>query len=180
MKISSGLRALAVCFLALSFSGSAWSDAVTREDRIKAALIFKLVKFVDWPPQTLLVGSPMQFCVVGTGGVGEALGAADGKPVRDRTLKYRRLEGLVGDVRGCHVLFIPAGRDAVASIPAQLRQRGSGVLTISDQPDFARRGGMIGLTQGENKVGFEINLRVTREAGMEPGASLLELANIVD
>ena len=179
MRFPCSFRILAVGFAALLSAGSAWSDTVSREDRIKAALIFKLVKFVDWSPQALPSGSPMQFCVVGTGGVGEALAAADGKPVRDRMLKYRRLEGL-GDVRGCHVLFIPAGRDVAAGIPAQLRQRGSGVLTISDQTDFARRGGMIGLTQGENKVGFEINLRIAREAGVEPGASLLELANVVD
>lgn len=180
MRFPCGFRTLVVGFVALLSAGSAWSDTVSREDRIKAALIFKLVKFVDWSPQALPAGSPMQFCVVGTGGVGEALAAADGKPVRDRVLKYRRLEGLGGDVRGCHVLFIPAGRDAAASVPSQLRQRGSGVLTISDQPDFARRGGMIGLTQAENKVGFEINLRITREAGVEPGASLLELANVLD
>lgn len=180
MRFPSSFQTLVLGCAALLAAGSAWSDTVSREDQIKAALIFKLVRFVDWSPQALPAGSPMQFCVVGTGGVGEALASADGKPVRDRMLKYRRVEGLGGDVRGCHVLFVSAGRDAVASIPSQLKQRGSGVLTISDQPDFARRGGMIGLTQGDNKVGFEINLRIAREAGVEPGASLLELAKVVD
>ena len=180
MRFPCSIRTLVLGFAALLPAGSAWSDTISREDRIKAALIFKLVKFVDWSPQALPAGSPMQFCVVGTGGVGEALAAADGKPVRDRILKYRQLEGFGADVRGCHVLFIRAGRDGAASVPSQLKPRGGGVLTISDQPDFARRGGMIGLTQGENRVGFEINRRITREAGVEPGASLLELATVVD
>ena len=63
-------------------------------------------------------------------------------------------------------------------MPASLR--GRSVLTVSDGQDFARRGGMIGLVRGENRITFEINLRTAREAGLDPGAPLLELASVVE
>ncbi len=151
-----------------------------REDRIKAALIFKLVKFVDWPVATLAGKDPLQICSLGSSGVGEALAAVDGKPARDRLAQFRKIGSLSSvDVKGCHVLFIPSGTNEIASgIASTLR--GRPVLTISDAPDFARRGGMIGMIRGENKITFEINLRSARESGLEPGTPLLELATIIE
>ncbi len=164
----------------LGMAGEPYAEtALQREDRIKAALIFKLVKFIDWPAQALAGKDPLQICALGSSAVGDALAVVDGRPARDRLAQFRRIGGLAAaDVKSCHVLFIPAGsREMVAGtvVPKSL-----GVLTISDAPDFARRGGMIGLVRDENKIGFEINLHTARDAGLAPGASLLELAIIVD
>lgn len=167
---------------ALLLSAGVRAETIQREERIKAALVFKLVKFVEWPASALAGNVPLQLCAYGNSGVTEALAAADGKPARDRTARFRKLDTLAAsDLRGCHVLFIAGGsRELLNGAPPALRARGSGLLTVSDHPEFARRGGMIGLTQGENKVTFEINLRAARDGGLEPGASLLELATIVD
>jgi hypothetical protein len=153
--------------------------ALQREDRIKAALIFKLVKFVDWPAQALAGKDPLQICALGSSAVGDALAVVDGRPARDRLAQFRRIGGLtIAEVKACHVLFIPAG--AREMLTGNVVPKSLGVLTISDAPDFARRGGMIGLVRDENKIGFEINLHVARDAGLAPGASLLELATVVD
>jgi hypothetical protein len=151
-----------------------------REDRIKAALVFKVIKFVDWPAAVLPDREPLQICALGTSPVGEALSAADGKAARDRFARFRRIDGLsAAETKGCHVLYLPGGaRDNTSGLPALVRERG--ILTVSDRPDFARRGGMIGLIRAENRISFEINLRNAREGGIEPGAPLLELANIID
>lgn len=167
---------------ALLLSAVVHAEGIQREDRIKAALVFKLVKFVEWPASALSGNMPLQLCAYGNSGVTEALAAADGKPARDRTARFRKLDSLAAnDIKGCHVLFVAGGtRELLNGVPPALRPRGTGLLTVSDHPEFARRGGMIGLAQGENKVTFEINLRTAREGGLEPGASLLELATIVD
>ncbi|HQO29700.1 MAG TPA: YfiR family protein [Accumulibacter sp.] len=160
---------------------SGWSQSASqREDRIKAALVFKLVKFVDWPAAAMAGRDPVQICSLGESHVAEALAAIDGKPIRDRLAQFRKITTLtVNEVRGCHVLYIPASaREASGSVSAVLR--GKNVLTIGDAPDFARRGGMIGLIQSENKLSFEINLRVARESSLEPGAPLLELATVIE
>ncbi len=151
-----------------------------RENRIKAALVFKLVKFVDWPAAALANKDPLQICALGDSGVGEALAAVDGKPARDRLAQFRRIGGLsAAEVKGCHVLFIPGGANEIAGgMPATMR--GLHILTISDAPDFARRGGMVRIVRGENKFTFEINLRNARESGLAPGTPLLELATIIE
>ncbi len=160
----------------------AHANTVQREERIKAALVFKLVKFIEWPVSALSGNMPLQLCAYGNSGVADALATADGKPARDRTARYRKIDSLsTNDLKGCHVLYIASGtRELANGAPPSLRSRGSGLLTVSDHPEFARRGGMIGLTQSENKISFEINLRSAREGGLEPGASLLELATVVD
>lgn len=170
---------LAACLL-LTAAGILADTPPQREDRIKAALIFKLVKFVDWPSAALPGKDALQICVLGASAVGEALASVDGKPARDRVAQFRKVDSLAaGETKGCHVLYIPAAaREIAGGVPAGLR--GRAVLTVSDAPDFARRGGMIGLARGENKVSFEINLRNAREAGLEPGAPLLELATVVE
>ena len=159
----------------------AWSESsLQREDRIKAALVFKLVKFVDWPAAAMSGREPIQICALGDSRVGEALAAVDGKPARDRLAQFRKITGLaMNEIKGCHVLYLPAqARELANGLPGHLR--GRNVLTVSDAADFARRGGMIGLVQNENKLSFEINLRSAREGGLEPGAPLLELAVIIE
>ncbi len=177
-RITAGLLTTAALLLSVDIH----AETIQREDRIKAALVFKLVKFVEWPASALSGSMPLQLCAYGNSGVAEALAAADGKPARDRTAKFRKLDSLAtAEIKGCHVLFIAGGaRELLNDVPPALRTRGGGLLTVSDHPEFARRGGMIGLAHGENKVKFEINLRAAREGGLEPGASLLELATIVD
>ena len=53
-----------------------------------------------------------------------------------------------------------------------------GLYGFMCMPHFSM--GMVGLIQGENKIAFEINLRNARESNLEPGASLLELATVVE
>lgn len=177
------LRQLSLIGLAgglLMSTGIRADSDVPREERIKAALVFKLAKFVEWPVAVLPGRDPLCFCVLGNSAVGEALAAVDGKPVRDRQAQYRVVASLApAEVKGCHVLYLARTvRETSAGMPPGLR--GFPTLTVSDAPDFARRGGMIGLTRSENKLSFEINLRNARETGLEPGAPLLELATVVE
>lgn len=171
--------ALAVSLTLAAAVGRA-ETPLQREDRIKAALVFKLVKFVEWPAGAFVGRDPLQICALGDSAVGQALAAADGKPVRDRAAQFRKIDSLSpAEVTGCHVLYLPAGaREFAAGLPASLR--GRSVLTVSDGIDFARRGGMVGLVRGENKVTFEINLRSARDAGLNPEAPLLELSTVVE
>ena len=166
---------------AVLLSASARADGeVPREERIKAALVFKLVKFVEWPAAALPGKDPVRLCVLGESAIGEALAVVDGRPVRDRLTQFRKIASLTpAEVKGCHVLYIASGvrETSGGTLPGL---RGFPTLTVSDAPDFARHGGMIGLTRSENKLSFEINLRNARESGLEPGAPLLELATIVE
>ncbi len=82
------------------------------------------------------------------------------------------------DWRGCQVLFLESvdgtlpvdGLHALAATP---------VLTISDVPDFAAQGGMIGLKLRADRVRFDINQGASRRAGLVLSSQLLKLADEV-
>ncbi len=53
------------------------------------------------------------------------------------------------------------------------------VLTVSDMPQFARRGGMVQFLLDGNRVRFEVNLVATQRAGLNLSSDLLKLATAV-
>ena len=55
----------------------------------------------------------------------------------------------------------------------------SGVLTVSDLPDFTISGGMIQFVLRDNKVRFEVNLAAAERAGLTFSSQLLKVATDV-
>ena len=54
------------------------------------------------------------------------------------------------------------------------------ILTISDEPDFVSRGGIIGLVTEGRRIRFDINLGTAREAQLQISSRLLQLARRVE
>ena len=158
-------------------AGPAWAEP-PREARIKAVLVLRLLKFVDWPADSMARAESLQVCTWGESPTEAALQSLQGQRIREREIRIRKL-GTPLDTRGCHALFVSENvRDVT---PALLYNSGSpAVLTISDMPDFNKRGGIINLVRQDNRIGFEIQLRYAREHGLQIGAPLLELARVVD
>ena len=166
--------------LALLLAAPVSADAgePTRENRIKAALVFKIAKFIEWPPGSIR-DRTLTICTHGDSPVATALAGVDGREVRGFRARYRRLEALDDDAaRGSQVLYlsrVPGGAPR-SQVPAV----GHATLTVGDAERFAARGGMVGLVSGENRVTFEINLRAARAVGIDIAAPLLELANVLE
>ena len=169
--------ALAAC-LALSFGAQAKAD-LAREARIKAVLVIRLVKFVEWPGETR--AEPLNICTWGESSTTAGLHSLQGQSVREREIRVRKLStsGAGPDSRGCQVLFVTDGaRDINLD---RLYSTGSpALLTISEMPDFSKRGGIISLITQDNRVAFDIHLRNARESGLQIGAPLLQLARVVN
>ena len=78
-------------------------------------------------------------------------------------------------IKACHVLFISRSEnDRVEQILQNLQ--GRNILTVSDIPDFAARGGMIELFMEKNKIRMRINLSAVKAAGLNISSKLLRLA----
>jgi hypothetical protein len=165
----------------LALAGAARAEPnVPREERIKAVLLVKILKFVNWPASVMAAKDPLVICMMGESTMTEALSAAEGRLIGEHPIAQRRVSGLSpADLKGCHVYYLPAAgqRDWSTAVGAL---RGKPLLTVSDGSDFARKGGVIGLVRGENRIGFEVSLKTARENGLEIGAPLLELATLVD
>jgi hypothetical protein len=80
-------------------------------------------------------------------------------------------------LRGCHLVFIASDDDDVHA-QALKAVEGTSVLTVGDAPDFAARGGMLGLVRSGSHLAFEANLQEIQAAGVQVSAKVLKLARM--
>lgn len=149
-----------------------------REYQVKAAFLYTLLKFVEWPDGVAAGASPpLCIAILGQDPFGDDLEAVKGKSAKGRPVvikHYRRVE----EVKECDLLFISSSeRGRLARILRQLL--GSPILTVADQEGFCEAGGMINLITVKNRVAFEINLAAAQRAGLRISSQLLKLARIV-
>jgi hypothetical protein len=147
-----------------------------REYEVKAAFLYNFTKFVEWPAASFATpASPILVGIVGEDPFGETLDQTlRGETARGRAFEVRRFRA-EDDFTGCHVLFV--SRSESRQLETILRRvEGRAVLTVSEEAEFARRGGMIELVVLEQCVRFEINLSALEKAGLKASSKLLAVA----
>ena len=166
------------------FCQTAGDPAMTsspEEYEVKAAFIYNIAKFTDWPNDSLGLSQDSQIVVgvLGEDPFGSSLDKVLGdKMVRGRTIRIERFKS-VGDIQSCQILFI--SRSEASSISDILSSLGpNAVLTVGDFEEFNRRGGMIRLYVEQNRVRLAINIRAVTHADLKISSRLLNLATIVD
>jgi hypothetical protein len=154
---------------------------------VKAAYLSNFGRFVEFPqgPETSGTGEPEPFniCVLGTDPFGPALDRAlAGEAINRAPLVAKRI-ARVQDVSGCRILFIAASESkqlkAILDSLGALPNADKGILTVSDDPEFTRRGGMIQFVFEGNRVRFEINLAAAQRARLTLSSELVKLATSV-
>jgi hypothetical protein len=145
------------------------------EVQIQSAYVFNFIKFSEWPATTLKPGDKLRVCVIGNDGIHATLTELDGRKAGEFVLQVMPLFTERSDFKTCHVLYIDEQEQRrFISILKSLGE--VPMLTISDIPDFAERGGCIGLLNRDNKILFEVNLASTRKAGLRLSSQMLNLA----
>ena len=179
---SRALRALRLVALGLLVAAlPALASEPSREDRIKAAIVYKVGKFVEWPSSAFASPeTPIKVCLLGEDAFADALSSMTGRSVQGRRIDFQVIElASLSQAGACHILFLPRSASGrAASVVRQLT--GKPVLTISDIPGFAHSGGMISLVRAGNRIGFEIDPKAASGAGLAVRAQLLDLAEIVE
>jgi hypothetical protein len=149
------------------------------EYQVKAAYMYNLAKFVDWPPDAFESPSqPIVFCVLGQTPLSRPLeDALAGKTVGLRPLLFRQLTDSSQE-GGCKVLFI--------SLPDDKRLRQSldqvkslHILTVGESPGFTGEGGVARFFLDAGRVRLEFNLDAADEAKLRVSSKLLSLGKIV-
>lgn len=152
----------------------------TTEYKIKAALIYKLTKFVEWPQQAFEQPySPLKICVLGRNPFGNALGALEQRTVGSHPIAVKHHTHSMEAVNNsCHILFISAApKIDLHKILNPLMHRP--ILTISDIERFAEQGGIIQLADQNQRIGFRINLNSAKRVGLKIAAPLLYLSTVI-
>jgi hypothetical protein len=169
-----------VVLAGLLYTANATAQAESfSEYGVKAAFLYSLPSFVDWPePVPAEPEAPITVCVIGEDPFGASLDFFEGKPVKGRPLHIVKLAAQARPV-GCAILFISksaAGdtRRILASIAK------TPVLTVGDVRGFTREGGVVALLAAKGQVHLEINLMAAQAAGLSISSKLLRMAHVVN
>jgi hypothetical protein len=171
-----------ICWLYLSAAcilASAAAAPIPQEYQVKAALIFNLAKFVEWPANALPEMSPrMALCLLGEDPFGAELEqTVAGKLVNGKELVIRRFRAMQ-DLSGCHIVFISASEKK--NLPEILGAlQSSHALTVGEIGQFAEMGGMINLITENNRVQFEVNVEAVERANLKISSKALKLAKVI-
>jgi hypothetical protein len=181
VSVSTSLLPIFVVLVILPFFFPPFSIAQDQasEVQVKAAFLFHFAQLVEWPPDSLSPPNiPVNFCVWGEEPLPSALQTiVEGKLVGTHSIHVRRLPD-TEDLRSCHLLFI-AGADSRRVIGILTSVKDAPVLTVGESEDFAKEGGMIGLSLEENKIRFDINLKAAQHVNLKISSRLLLLARKV-
>ncbi|MDO8990381.1 MAG: YfiR family protein [Sideroxyarcus sp.] len=166
-------RFLLILFLLAGF-GSQACRAELSEVQVKSAYVFNFIKFVEWPADAIKPGDRIRLCVIGNKDLHASLSALNRRKVGEYEIQIVP-HSSHDALSACHVLFI--GEQEQRRLLAIIKSLGyAPVLTISDIPGFAERGGGIGLLNRNNKMLFEVNLASTRKADLRLSGQMLNLA----
>ena len=153
------------------------------EYRLRAAFIYNVAKFVEWPTGAFPDAStPIVIGLVGTdAGTGSlewalamttAAKTVDGRPVVVRRQKSPE------ETPQPHILFVGASeKDRLVEVLHPLQT--TSVLTVSEIDEFTLRGGILHFDLSGNTVRFDINNGSARNAGLKISSKLLTLATFV-
>jgi YfiR/HmsC-like len=147
------------------------------EYEVKAVYLLNFGKFLSWPTPPA-DSKTFPICVLGQDPFGAALETTlAGEKIEGESVVARRLQK-PQDALNCRILFISTSEEA--HLGAILDVLGDApVLTVSDLPDFALRGGMIQFVLEEDRVRFSVNLAAAENARLTLSSQLLKVASSV-
>lgn len=164
--------------LALLVLSSAPVQAVDKADLVKAAIIEKVARFIEWPGQA---GSPVpaafQICTAGDHPLLPAIRVYyENIVLAERPVVIQVLRK--GDaLNGCRIFY---AKDT-ADLPRLRASAEAGhVLLIAEGSDMAKAGMHVGFYTDMNRLRIEVNRKSLEAAGLKASFRLLEVAKVVE
>jgi len=171
----------AMCAAALWSLGLMWPSAwaapevLYGEYRLKAAFLYRLTQFIEWPESSgNAEDAAFSLCVLGSDPFGESLRELSSRKVGQRRIALL-YPATVKEAQVCQLVYInEASRKTLTELGAALSDLP--VLTVGGAPQFIDQGGAIGFVVEAGKLRMELNLDVLRRANLKPSAKLIEVA----
>lgn len=176
--IPPGAGCLALVAILGVMPSNATSTAATADPEleIKAALVYNIARFVEWPPERQPAREPGALFRLGVEGDDQLLAAF--MTLAGRTVNAASIEIVPihtrADVTTCHLAYFASATSPLAANTAEA------ILTVSDADGFSRRGGMVELVRERNRIRFLVNPTAARARGLQFSSQLLKLATIVE
>ncbi len=168
-----------IAFLLLFLSGlnQAWSRSVEKQT-VLAVLTLNIARFTSWPEPAFNAEAPLNLCVFGDNIVQQSFEAIDNKKANNKTIHIINLSRL-RNLDRCQLLYLSKlDRSRLKPLLMELKTRP--VLTVGENMEFLKAGGMVGLEKINGKMQLSINLHAVKQSKLVISSRLLKLANIVD
>jgi hypothetical protein len=145
------------------------------EAELKAEVVERFVRFVDWDPRDLPNDVEFEVCVIGDSAMTPHLrNIAKKRKLRGRRAVVSVLDK-VEQVVDCHLVMIAGGdRKRLRSVIS--RTDGRPILTIAEASGAADQGAIINLFVQDNHIKFEVNALAAKDSGLKVRAKLLRAA----
>ncbi len=166
--------ALAALLLLMPLFGLA--DFPAGPAALKAALVYKIAQFVEWPAQAKR--EHFVLCVLGEDPFDGALDQLAGRLLDESPVEVMYFSQSDAVASSCRLLFLGSDKAAFEEEILDLFADRP-VLTLGESAAFAEHGGMIQFRRNGKKMGFVINPLRVRRAGLSIAAPLLSMAEIV-
>jgi hypothetical protein len=165
----------ATATLADAATSAATAVQPSREYLLKTAFVFNFARYTTWPPPS--PDGPFNLCILGEDDFGTAAQYLDGQQLRERNIDVH-FHKVDDDLGGCQLVYVtqPLAGQLDSLLPRLHAER---MLTVSDIPGFAARGGILGLKIVDNRIRFEANPLAAKRAGLRLSAQLLRLADVI-
>ncbi len=152
------------------------------EESVKAAILFNLIRFVEWPVSSVADPSaPRIVAIFGQDAQQERMVemvASAGLSSRVSVLEIRELNELEVCRDSIQVLYV--ARSAHKLIPQILDLlQARPVLTVCDDEGFVRHGGMMNYVRQNSRIRFDINLDEAEKSRLKMSARLFDLARVI-
>lgn len=183
LLVSCGLKKIpqSIClliFLFLTATANADTSEISREQKIKAAYLYHLTKFIDWPnDHPHQVSESVNVCAMGKSPFALFLKKLETKSVKGRAITVTLLELAEQANPNCHIVFYQSD---TKNSPKQLQEFADyGTLTVGEQHSFTDTDGMVAMVMVKNHIRLRINYTLAKQANILMSANLLEVATIV-
>lgn len=174
------LHAALLAALLLATTGHATAVAEQGdENEVKAAVIYNLLLFVQWPAQSAPDGR-LKLCVLEDGALTGALRRHESKAVQGQSLQILRIGTAPTDLDACAAVMVERGSPEILG-RLRLVARSRTLLILAEGASAVDRGAMIGIYGDGGRIGFDINLRAMKSSGLGASSKVLRLArNLIE
>ena len=148
------------------------------DNEVKAVFLYHFTSFIKWPEDAFpSADAHFRICTSETNPINEKLlTIIAGESVDNRSIELHTLSE--GDqATSCQILYVSMGDNR--QLLEHLRESESRTLTVSDDTEFIKRGGMIKLHLQAGRVRPVIHKARLDNAHLKASAKLLQLATLV-
>lgn len=172
-----------VCALASPLASADQEAAMI--NRVKAAFVLNVARFVTWPSEVFEdENSRLKLCYYRSNPFDDGLNSIIDKTVAGRQLEIRQIDQL-SVAKSCQILVVaPSQLDdfsmhAETDLPPSLLTVADRTNVMIDSVPVSSKGIIVTLVRKGAKIGFEIDLSLSRSAGLKMSSEMLKHARIV-